>query len=97
MSAVPVAALVTGGTSDLPSSVAFILSAKAGPAKATAAPNASVASMVLVMGLSLLSSASKQRVSNFIPEMAAVLRNFQRANDGEYRHTDADLKFSMTD
>jgi len=49
------------------------------------------------MGLSLLLSASKQRVSNFIPEMAAVLRNFQRANDGEYRHTDADLKFSMTD
>src|SRR5436309_6295481 len=47
MSAVPVPALAFGGTSALPSSVAFILSAKAGPANATAAANASVASMVL--------------------------------------------------
>src|SRR5205085_4408492 len=57
MSAVPVPAVVVAGTSDLPSSVAFIFSAEAGPAKATAAPSASVASMVLVMVLSLLTSA----------------------------------------
>src|SRR6202165_6162032 len=58
MSAVPLPALVTAGTSDLPSSVAFIFSAKAGPAKAAVAPNASVASTVLVfdMVLSLLAS-----------------------------------------
>jgi hypothetical protein len=51
-------ALVLAGTSDLPSSVAFILSAKAGPAKAIVAPSASVASMVLLfdMFLSLLAS-----------------------------------------
>src|SRR5437868_10360809 len=50
-SAVPLPALVFGGTSDLLSSVAFILSAaRAGPAKAIAAPSASVASMVLVIG-----------------------------------------------
>src|SRR6266508_4799008 len=47
MSAVPLAALVLGGTWALPSSVAFILSAKAGPAKAIAAPSANVTSMVL--------------------------------------------------
>src|SRR6267142_475390 len=58
MSALPVAVLVLGGTSDLPSRVAFIFSAKAGPARATVAPSASVASMVLVfdMVLSLLAS-----------------------------------------
>src|SRR5712691_5722923 len=58
MSALPVAALVLGGTSDLPSRVAFIFSAKAGPARATVAPSASVARMVLVfdMVLSLLAS-----------------------------------------
>src|ERR1700680_897763 len=58
MSAVPLPAVVVGGTSEAPSSVAFILSAKAGPAKATVAPSASVASMVLVfdMVLSLLAS-----------------------------------------
>src|SRR6266436_9799843 len=58
MSALPVAVLVLGGTSDLPSRVAFIFSAKAGPAKATVAPSASVASMVLVfdMVFSLLTS-----------------------------------------
>jgi hypothetical protein len=44
---VPVAALVLGGTWALPSSAAFILSAKAGPAKAIAAPSVSVTSMVL--------------------------------------------------
>jgi hypothetical protein len=51
-------ALVTAGTSALPSSVAFIFSAKAGPAKATVTPIASVASMVLVfdMVFSLLAS-----------------------------------------
>src|ERR1700744_2702003 len=55
MSAVPVPAEVFGGTSDLPSRVAFIFSAKAGPAKAM--PSASVASMVLVfMVLSRLTS-----------------------------------------
>src|SRR5215207_87299 len=47
MSAVPLAALVLGGTWALPSSVAFILSADAGPTKAIAAPSASVTSMVL--------------------------------------------------
>src|SRR5437899_5659061 len=47
MSAVPLAALVLGGTWALPSSVAFILSARAGPAKAIAAPSANVTSMVL--------------------------------------------------
>src|SRR5258708_5455642 len=58
MSAVPVPLVVVAGTSDLPSSVAFILSAKAGPAKATVAPSANVASMVLVfdMVFSLLAS-----------------------------------------
>src|SRR3954452_2193617 len=56
MSAEPFAALVFGGTSELPSSVAFILSARAGPANATVAPNPSITSMVLVfdMVLSLL-------------------------------------------
>jgi hypothetical protein len=44
-------ALVFAGTSDLPSSVAFILSAKAGPANANVAPSASVASMVLVFDM----------------------------------------------
>src|SRR4030088_2246814 len=48
MSAVPVAALGLGGTCALPSSVAFILSATAGPAKAIAAPSANVTSMVLL-------------------------------------------------
>src|SRR6266487_793945 len=47
MSAVPLAALVLGGTWALPSIVAFIFSARAGPAKAIAAPSASVTSMVL--------------------------------------------------
>src|SRR5260370_32828158 len=57
MSAVPLAAVVVGGTSALPSSVAFIFSAKAGPAKAIAAPSAIVASMVLFdMVFSLLTS-----------------------------------------
>src|ERR1700736_6500900 len=58
MSAVPVPVVVAAGTSDLPSSVAFIFCAKAGPAKATVAPSASVASMVLVfdMVFSLLAS-----------------------------------------
>src|SRR5665647_3107010 len=58
MSAVPVPALVVAGTSDLPSSVAFIFSAKAGPAKAKVAPSASIVSMVLVfdMVFSLLAS-----------------------------------------
>ena len=72
MSAVPEPVLVVAGTSCLPSSVAFILSAKAGPAKATAAPSASVASMVLVMVLSLSTSAmllvSQQLDFGFIPE-----------------------------
>src|SRR5258708_28795465 len=56
MSAAPLPAVVVGGTSEAPSSVAFILSAKAGPAKAAVAPSASVASTVLVfdMVLSLL-------------------------------------------
>src|SRR5215207_7160378 len=57
MSAVPLPAAVLAGTSCLPSSVAFILSAKAGPANATAAPIASEASMVLLrIGFSLLTS-----------------------------------------
>src|SRR5882724_2625120 len=53
MSAVPVPVLVVGGTSDLPSSLIVILSAKAGPAKANAAPSASVASMILVFDMVL--------------------------------------------
>src|ERR1700730_12033979 len=58
MSAVPVLVVVVAGTSDLPSSVAFIFCAKAGTAKATFAPSASVASIVLVfdMVFSLLAS-----------------------------------------
>src|SRR2546421_835154 len=56
MSAVPLPAEVLAGTSDLPSSTTFILSAKAGPANATAAPSVSEASMVLFMGFSLLTS-----------------------------------------
>jgi len=54
-SVAPLPALVVAA--DLPSSAAFILSAKAGPAKATAAPSASVASMVFFdMVFSLLTS-----------------------------------------
>ena len=49
MSAVPVAALLFGGTSDLLSSVALNFSAEAGPARTTAAPNANAANMVLFM------------------------------------------------
>src|SRR5699024_12531492 len=57
MSAVPVPALVVAGTSDLPSSFAVSFSAKAGPARATAAPSVSVASKVLFgMVLSPLTS-----------------------------------------
>jgi hypothetical protein len=55
MSAVPLPVLVLAGTSDAPLRVAFIFSAKAGPAKATVAP--SVASVVLVdMVFSLFAS-----------------------------------------
>src|ERR1700676_1837331 len=64
MSAVPLPAVVVGGTSEAPSSVAFILSAKAGPAKETVVPSASVASTVLVfsMVLSLLASSGGSSV-----------------------------------
>src|SRR6516165_7059572 len=54
MSAVPVAVLAFGGTSDLALSVALNFSAEAGPASSTAAVNANAANMVLVMVLSLL-------------------------------------------
>src|ERR1700730_16412096 len=69
MSALPLAGLAFGGTSDLPSSVAFIFSAKAGPAKAMVAPSASVASVVLVfdMVFSLLASSEGQFQNNRIP------------------------------
>src|ERR1700709_149915 len=57
MSAVPVPAEVLAGTSDLPSRAAFILSAKAGPAKASVAASASEASTVFFdMVFSLLTS-----------------------------------------
>src|SRR3954465_14793514 len=53
MSAEPFAALVFGGTSELPSSAAFILSARAGAANATVAPSPSITSMVLVFDMVL--------------------------------------------
>src|ERR1700691_3257043 len=53
MSAVPLPALVLAGTSEAPSRVAFIFSAKAGPANATAVPSASVASTILVFDMVL--------------------------------------------
>src|SRR5262249_36511334 len=49
--------------------------------------------MVLVMGLSLCCSTSKQRVFRFIPDEASVLENFQQACGGEFRHTDAWVEF----
>src|SRR6476646_8514421 len=64
MSAVPVAALVLGGTSALPSSVAFILSAKAGPANANVAANASDASVVLLDMIFLLDMAFSLLTAN---------------------------------
>src|SRR5215210_8079583 len=89
MSAVPFAALVFGGTSDLPSSVAFILSAKAGPANAKVAPSASVASMVLVfdMVLSLLTSSLVVPVQNngisfLFPESTRTLEIFKQLMGG---------------
>src|SRR5947209_19552267 len=86
MSAVPFPALVLGGTSCLPSRVAFILSAKAGPAKATAAPMASVASVTLVfdMVLSLWTSILQQCDFGFIPGFSANPAKFYRGNSREY-------------
>src|ERR1700722_4844781 len=51
MSAAPLPVLVLAGASEAPLRVAFSLSAKAGPAKATVAPSANVASMVLVFSI----------------------------------------------
>jgi hypothetical protein len=69
------------GTSDAPLRVAFILSAKAGPARATVAPSANVASMVLVFSmvfsLSALDGAcSKQSDIGFIPETSVNASKF---------------------
>src|ERR1700737_1690002 len=84
MSAVPLPALVLAGTWDLPSSVALIFSAKAGPAKATVAPSASVTSMVLVfdMVVSLLASIdgaghSNTRIRDLFPEADRTPLNFR--------------------
>ena len=73
------------GTSAVPSSVAFIFSAKAGPAKAKVAPNASVTSMVLVVDMvfSLLASmigASFQNktIPNLFPETAETPEIFRQ-------------------
>src|SRR3954465_7369508 len=92
MSAVPVPALAFGGTSVLPSSVALILSAKAGPANATIAPSTSVASLVLfdmVFSLFLVNddSASKQYCSGFIPKMTLTTGNLMEANRSKCGHT----------
>src|SRR5579871_3068847 len=65
MSAVPVAALAFGGTSLLPSSVAFIFSANTGPVSSAAAPNANTANMVLVMALSLFFARSDFTTMDF--------------------------------
>src|SRR4029453_11495182 len=80
MSAVPLPAVVTGGTSEVPLSVAFILSAKAGPAQATAAPSASVASTVLVfnMVLSLLAQTK-------VPALKTMRFRFYSRNRPERR------------
>src|ERR1700733_11988606 len=90
MSAVPLPALVLGGTSDLPSRVAFILSAaKADPAKATAAPSASVASVILVLDMvfSLLVSIWNNRISDLFPDSARTRLNLIRAIAGILLHT----------
>src|SRR3954464_1723022 len=83
MSAVPLPALVLAGTSDAPSSVAFILSAEAGPAKPTAAPSASIASKVLVLDMvfSLLTStdgvsSQNNETSDLFPKHAKTSRIF---------------------
>src|SRR5581483_5122450 len=74
MSAVPVAVLAFGGTSDFASSVALNVSALAAPANSTAAPNANAANMALVMALSLLLSPRfhNNGLCGFIPEKAAI-------------------------
>src|SRR6266436_7382522 len=93
MSALPVAVLVLGGTSDLPSRVTFIFSANAGPAKATVAPSASVASMILVFDMvsscwrQVVVPDSKQRFLGFIPVTGLIAPNFQRAHGRNSRHT----------
>lgn len=74
MSAVPLAALAFVGTEDAPYSVAFILSAKAGPAKAAVAPSTSVANMVVFEMLFFLLASSddvssqNNEISFFIPK-----------------------------
>src|SRR4029450_4182358 len=73
MPAVPVAALVLGGTCALPSSAAFILSAKAGPAKAIAAPSVSVTSMVL-FDMVVLPLTSCQPQNNDFPNLCPKRR-----------------------
>src|ERR1700704_2971888 len=90
MSEVPLPALGLGGTSDLPSRVAFILSAKAGPAKATAAPIASVASVILVfdMVLSLWTSIYNNATPDLFPDSVRTGLNFIEAIAETLPHTD---------
>src|SRR5882724_5154503 len=94
MSAVPVAALVLGGTWALPSSVAFIFSAKAGPAKAIAAPSASVTSMVLFDMVFLPVDVKRpcQPQNNDFPNLFPIRRqtprNFVEACGAKCVHTD---------
>src|SRR5216684_272689 len=111
MSAVPLPALVLAGTSEAPSRVAFIFSAKAGPAKAIAAPSASVASMVLVfdIGLSLLASSDgaslKQQDSGFIPEkrrkrpefFKQSKKFFKQSKTGTHAILTVRLRWTVTD
>src|ERR1700690_4249919 len=71
MSAAPLPVLALAGTSEGPLRVAFSFSAKAGAAKATVAPSASVASMVLVFSMVFslwrrVAPVSKQRDIGFI-------------------------------
>jgi hypothetical protein len=88
-----VPALVLGGTSDLLSRVTFIFSAHAGPAKATVAPSASVASTILVFDMvsscwrQVVVPDSKQRFVGFIPVTGLIAPNFQRADGRNSRHT----------
>src|ERR1700730_7884508 len=104
MSAVPLPALVLAGTSDALSRVAFIFSAKAGPAKAIAAPSASVASTVLVfdIGLSLLASShgaslKTTRFRFYSRKWLKRLEFFERSMAGTHAILAVRLKWTVTD
>src|ERR1700730_15457508 len=104
MSAVPLPALVLAGPSAAPSRVAFIFSAKAGPAKAIAAPSASVASMVLVfdIGFSLLASCDgaslkTTRFRFYSQKPLKRLEFFKRSMAGTHAILTVRLKWTVTD